>query len=160
MENKTIVISLPSSLNDYKIIREIHLDDDYSIRLEITDRPSYVDFLSDGGLFFCHQHKQKVVFNPFDYAYIESTSNHYSIWHPINPTMPILTKYTDSLDKLHSKLKTAGVHCFWRVHDSYMVNRLCIKSLVNDKIILNKIKTAIPIGREYKEEFLHKAIII
>lgn len=160
MANKTIVITLPTRLSDYLIVKNIRLDDDPSMHIEISDNTSYTDVPIDDCLFFCNQHKQKIAFNPFEYAYIESTSNHYSKWHPINPNEPILSKDTRSLGELHSKLQAAGIYCFWRVHDSYLVNCRCIKSLANDKIILKEWQKAIPIGREYKDEFFRRAIIL
>lgn len=159
MANKTIVISLPARLSDYTIIKDIRLDDYPSIQIDITDNTSCADATSDDCLFFCNQHKQKIVFNPFEYAYIESTSNHYSQWHPINPNKPIFSKYTRSLGELHSKLRAAGIYCFWRVHDSYLVNCRCAKSLVNDKILLKELQKAIPIGKEYKADFLRRVVI-
>lgn len=159
MANKTIVISLPARLSDYVIVKNIRLDDDPSMHIEISDNKSCTDVPSDECLFFCNQHKQKIAFNPFEYAYIESTSNHYSQWHPINPNEPILSKYTRSLGELHSKLQAAGIYCFWRVHDSYLVNCRCIKSLVNDKILLKELQKSIPIGKEYKAEFYRRMVI-
>lgn len=160
MKNKTIVISLPARLSEYAIIKEIRLDDNPSIRIEITNNTSCTDVLKDNRLFFCNQQKQKQAFNPFEYAYIESTSNHYSQWHPINPNKPILSKYTRSLSELQSNLQAANINCFWRVHDSYMVNCRCIKSFVNDKILLKELQKTIPIGKEYRDDFLRKTIIL
>lgn len=159
MANKTIVITLPRRLSDYEIVKNIRLDDDPSIHIEISDYTSHADVSSDDCLFFCNQHKQKIAFNPFEYAYIELTSNHYSQWHPINPNEPILSKYTRSLGELHSKLQAAGIYCFWRVHDSYLVNCRCIISLYNDKILLKGLQKSIPIGKEYKAEFYRRVVI-
>lgn len=160
MANKTIVISLPAKLSDYTLIKEICLDDTSSIQIKILDNSPCIESTSDDRLFFCNQQKQKNVFNPFEYAYIESTSNHYSQWYPMNPGNPILSKYMGSLGELHSKLHEVGINCFWRVHDSYLVNCRCIKSFVNDKILLKEFPKAIPIGREYKEDFLGRVIVI
>lgn len=160
MANKTIVISLPVRLSEYALIKEIRLDDNPSIQIEITNNTSCTDVLNDNRLFFCNQHKQKQAFNPFEYAYIESTSNHYSQWHPINPSKPILSKYMMSLGELHSKLQSAGIHCFWRVHDSYLVNCRYVKSFVNDKILLKELQKTIPIGKQYKEDFYRRVVIL
>lgn len=159
MATKTIVINLPAELSDCTIIKRIHFDDNTDIQIEISNNSSHGDITNDDRLFFCNQQKQKVVFNPFEYAYIESTSNHYSQWHPINSEEPILSKYTSSLWELHARLHEAGLSRFWRVHDSFLVNCRCIKSFVNDKIILNGLQKAIPIGKEYKEEFLRRSVI-
>lgn len=159
MANKTIVISLPARLSDYVIVKNIRLDDDPSMHIEISDNKPCTDVPGDDCLFFCYQHKQKIAFNPFEYAYIESTSNHYSQWHPINPNEPILSKYTRSLGELHSKLQAAGIYCFWRVHDSYLVNCRCIKSLGNDRVLLKELQKSIPIGKEYKDEFYRRVVI-
>lgn len=160
MANKTIVISLPVRLSEYAVIKEIRLDDNPSIQIEITNNTSCTDVLNDNRLFFCNQQKQKQAFNPFEYAYIESTSNHYSQWHPINPNKPILSKYTKSLNELQANLKAASIYCFWRVHDSYMVNCRCIKSFVNDKILLKELQKTIPIGKEYRADFLRRVVIL
>lgn len=159
MVNKKIVISLPPELSGIKIIKEIQLDDPHLIQIEISDDSSDIETICDNRIFFCYQHKQKIVFNPFEYAYIESTSNHYSQWHPKNPNKPILSKYSHSLGELHTKLQAAGLNCFWRVHSSYIVNSQCIKSFINDKIILKGQHKAIPIGKEYKEDFLSRVTI-
>lgn len=160
MANKTIVISLPTGLSDFVIVKNIRLDDELSIQIEIPDNISCPEIPSDDRLFFCYQQKQKMAFNPFDYAYIEYTSNHYSQWHPINPSKPILSKYTKSLGDLYCKMQAAGIYCFWRVHDSYLVNCRCVKSLGNDMIFLKELQKTIPIGREYKDDFYRRAIII
>ena len=159
MANKTIVITLPTRLSDYVIVKNIRLDDDPSMQIEISDNISCAEISSDDCIFFCNQQKQKIAFNPYEYAYIESTSNHYSLWHPINLSKPILSKYTKSLGDLHSKMQAAGIYCFWRVHDSYLVNCRCIKSLVDEKVLLKEMPKAIPIGREYKDEFLRRVVI-
>lgn len=160
MVNKKIIIHLPEELSNAKIVKEICLDNSHSIQIEISDETSDMETISNEHIFFCHQNKQKVAFNPFEYAFIESTSNHYSQWHPKNPDKPVLSKYTHFLGELHAKLQEAGLNYFWRVHSSYIVNSQCIKSFVNDKIILKGQNKSIPIGREYKEDFLSRINII
>ena len=50
MTNKTIVISLPARLSEYAIIKEIRLDDNPSIQIEITNNTSCTDVLNDNRL--------------------------------------------------------------------------------------------------------------
>ena len=129
------------------------------IHIEILDSMSKAENHCDSHLFFCNQKKQKIAFNPFEYAYIESTSNHYSQWHPINPDEPILSIYINSHSELLKQLHAVGLNNFWRVHSSYIINSRCVNSFVNGKIILQNQHKAIPIGREYKEYFLSKVTV-
>lgn len=160
MVNKKIVFSIPEEWSNVRIVKEIRLDDTHAIHMEISEDVSGSETLHNDSVYFCYQQKQKIAFNPFEYAYIESTSNHYSRWHPINADKPVLSIYSQSFGELHSKLHTAGLQCFWRVHSSFIVNSKCIMSFVNDKITLKAQPKSIPIGREYKEDFLSKINII
>ena len=60
MANKTIVITLPTRLSDYVIVKNIRLDDDPSIQIEISDNISCAEISSDDCIFFCNQQKQKI----------------------------------------------------------------------------------------------------
>ena len=102
----------------------------------------------------------QTVFNPLDYAYIESTSNHYSRWHPIDPRKPILDIYTISLGELVNKLHDAGLTMFWRIHSSYIVNSRCITRFAEEKIYLRNRRMPLPIGEEYVKKFKNKIVII
>lgn len=159
MTSKTIMIHVPSDANDIKIIKGIDMDYTNSIQIDISKDLYNNRGIYDDHIFFCFQHKQKTVFYPMDYAYIESTSNHYSLWHSANPNNPVLSIYTQSLGNIHTKLYNAGLKCLWRVHASYIVNCHYIKSFKNDKIILKGQKRPIPISKEYKKDFLSRITV-
>ena len=102
----------------------------------------------------------QTVFNPLDYAYIESTSNHYSRWHPIDPRKPILDIYTKSLGELVNKLHDAGLTMFWRIHSSYIVNSRCITKFADKKFHLRNQLRPIPVGEKYIDEIKKKVTVL
>lgn len=160
MTYRTLVIHMPPSMSDVRIIKQIDFDEGDSIQIDISNLLSDIEEeRNNEQLFFCSQHKQKTSFHPADYAYIESTSNHYSQWYPINPEEPVLSIYTRSLGNIYTKLQSAGLNYFWRVHSSYIVNSRCIHSFKNEKIILNEHLRAIPIGKEYKDDFFNRVTV-
>lgn|SRR5574344_1923672 len=110
MTSKTIVIHIPTGMSNVKIIKEIDFDETNSIQIEITNDLDDAENICNENIFCCFQHKQKTVFYPMEYAYIESTSNHYSQWHPIDPNKPVLSIYTHSLEGIDAKLCKAGLN--------------------------------------------------
>ena len=155
------MINIPPGISDIKIIGKTDCNKEISIQIRIPNDTyeTESESIHNEQIFFCFQNRQKTVFYPMEYAYIESTSNHYSKWHPTNPNKPVMSLYMRSLGNIYTKLHKAGLNYFWRVHASYIVNISCIKSLQNDKIILKDQNKSIPIGKEYKEEFFSKITV-
>ncbi|MCM1080024.1 MAG: hypothetical protein NC344_11080 [Bacteroidales bacterium] len=154
------------------IILHVSADGEYIIVLEQTDfgeeqmwmevAEAPADDAEDENetIFFYFKNRVRTVFRPLDYAYIESTSNHYSLWHPIDPTKPVLSIYMKSMSTILAKLHDAGVTQFQRIHASYIVNRKCIISHHGSKTILRGQQKVIPIGMDYKEDFHSKMVTL
>lgn len=163
MENvnmgKTVILHVPFD-NECTVILKPIGDGEEKIWMEVVNEPAEVAGTDNEKLFFCFQNRIRTRFNPLDYAYIESTSNHYSQWHPIDRKEPVLSIYMRSLDEVLSKLHEVGLTQFVRVHDSYIVNMDCITSYHNDKIVLKGGHLAIPIGRDRKHEFYGNVIMV
>ena len=149
-------------MGNVRIIKETNLSEDEDVQIRILNDLSdnETDNACDEHLFFCSQNKQRKTFYPKDYAYIEATSIHYTNWHPKKPEEPVLSIYTMSLGKIYKRLCESGFSCFLRVHSSYIVNIHCIKEYHNNKLILKDQNKAIPISKEYRNDFLSKVTMI
>lgn len=147
-----------TNINGAEIVKEIDIDDRKLFVVEVTGNGFVADDSHDKRLCSCYQNKQRVIFNPLEYAYIESTSNHYSLWHPIDPAKPVLAVYTTSLGYILEKLQEANITCFCRVHTSFIINKSCIKIIKNDKVLLENQSHPVAMGKEYKEEFLSEIV--
>lgn len=78
MNKKTsIILHLPQGYENSRILKQIDIDEQNSMLIEVLEENAD-DATVDNNVFFCFQNRVQMVFNPLDYAYIESTSNHYS----------------------------------------------------------------------------------
>ncbi|MDE6152427.1 MAG: LytTR family transcriptional regulator [Prevotella sp.] len=163
MENanmgKTVILHVPFDDECTVILKPIG-DGDEKIWMEVVNEPAEVAGTDNEKLFFCFQNKVRTRFRPQDYAYIESTSNHYSLWHPIDRSKPVLSIYMRSLHDILSKLHDVGLTQFVRVHDSYIVNMNCIISYRNDNIVLTGGHLSIPIGHGHRHEFYGNVVTV
>ena len=160
MNKKTsIILHLPQGYENVRIFKQIDIDQHNSMLIEVLE-DNADDVIVDNKVFFCYQDRVQTVFNPLEYAYIESTSNHYSRWHPIDPQKPILDIYTKSLGELVKKLHDAGLTMFWRIHSSYIVNRRCITKSADNKVFLRNQKKPLPLGERCKIQLKEMMIMI
>jgi len=116
--------------------------------------------IDNNHIFFCFQDRVPTVFNPLDYACIESTSNHHSLWHPIDTRKPILDIYMKSLDDILTKLNGAGLTMFWRIHSSYIVNIRCITKFADNKFYLRNQRNLLHVGDTYMEVIKTKVFFL
>ena len=116
--------------------------------------------IDNNHIFFCFQDRVPTVFNPLDYACIESTSNHHSLWHPIDTRKPILDIYMKSLDDILTKLNDASLTMFWRIHSSYIVNSRCITKFADGNVFLRNQRSPLPIGERFKIQLKDMMIMI
>ena len=143
-----------TDVKGFEIVKEIDINEKKLFIVEVPIEGFVADDSHDEDFYVCFQNKQWIKFNPLEYAYIESTSNHYSNWYPIDPTKPMLSIYTTSLGAILKKLQDANFTCFCRVHSSFIINKSCIRSIMNNKILLEKYSNPITIGKGYKKNFL------
>ncbi len=122
-----ITVHVPFNDDSTVILKPLG-DGEKNVWVEITDKPSENVRLEDEKLFFCFQNKGRYILRPREYAYIESTSNHYSMWHPIDSSEEVRAIYMKSMGRVLSKLHEGGMKRFVRVHDSFIVNTDCIIS--------------------------------
>ena len=160
---KEIIIKLPKDAEDILVYKELSLNNEDSILIEVTENTFGGD--TDNGepepkVFFCYQGKVKTRFNPLDYSCIETTSNHYVLLHPINPNHKVLYISSQSLDVLLKQLVRYGIRNFIRVHASYAVNYKCIDDYTHQKLVVRGMRTAVPIAEQYKEEIEKHICII
>jgi len=160
MNKKTsIILHLPQGYENVRIFKQIDIDEHDSMLIEVLEENAN-DATADHKVFFCYQDRVQTVFVPLDYAYIESTSNHYSRWHPIDPQKPILDIYTKSLGELFKKLHGAGLTMFWRIHSSYIVNSRCITKFADGNVFLRNQRSPLPIGERFKIQLKDMMIMI
>lgn len=143
-----------TDIKGFEIVKEIDINEKKLFIVEVSGEGFVADDSHDKDFYVCFQNKQRIKFNPLEYAYIESTSNHYSNWYPIDPTKPMLSIYTTSLGDILKKLQDANFTCFCRVNSSFIINKSCIRSIMNNKILLEKYSNPITIGKGYKKNFL------
>ena len=160
MTTKKILIHIPSALSDVRVYKLIDLDDENTMEIEIEEYNAGCSGDKCEQIFCCNQDKRKVSFNPMEYMYIESTSNHYSLWHPAKESQPVLSIYTQSLGGIIGKLHNAGLRNFLRVHDSFIINLHFFHLFNHEFIQLSNNGTLIPIGREYHDDFMKSVTVI
>lgn len=160
MIDKTITIQLPNDCGKLKIMKQIDIDESNSLFIEIYNDENESIESRDNSIFCYFQDRTKTVFNPREYAYIESTQNHYSIWYPKDPNDEPLHIYVNSFTNLSKRLNDAGLTLFCRVHESYIVNIKCISTFDNKNVFLHRYRKAIPMGKHFKDDFIDRTIII
>ncbi len=89
MKRKTIIVHLPHGYENTKVVKQIDIDENHSMQIEIVEDDAEHS-IDNNNVFICFQDRVQTVFNPLDYAYIESTSNHHSLWHPIDARKSVL----------------------------------------------------------------------
>lgn len=140
--SKTIIVYLPQDC-------EIEIcDDDYDIE-QVKEH-----------LFCCYQNRVQTFINPLDYAYIESTSTHHTLWHPIDSRNQVLDMYSKSMSILYEKLCCAGLKQFWRIHSSYIINSRCVTKFADNKFYLRNQRRHIPVGEKYIDEIKNKIFVL
>ncbi len=100
-------------------------------------------YLKDDHVFIKDGHTFNKVYL-YEIQYIESEDNYIRIITP-NKTFLVRSTLTQALEKLQKAY-------FLRVHRSFVVNTSCINSFSEQEIVIGN-KT-IPIGRNYKEDFV------
>ncbi|MBQ9237682.1 MAG: LytTR family transcriptional regulator DNA-binding domain-containing protein [Prevotella sp.] len=158
MKRKTIILHLPHGYENTKVVKLIDIDENHSMQIEIVEDDAEHS-IDNNNVFICFQERVQTVFNPLDYAYIESTSNHHSLWHPIDARKSVLDIYMKSLDEILTKLNDAGLTMFWRIHSSYIVNCRCITKFADGKVFLRNKRKPLPIGEVYVN-VLKKIIVV
>ena len=158
MKRKTIIVHLPYGYENTKVVKQIDIDENHSMQIEIVEDDAGHS-IDNNNVFIRFQDRVQTVFNPLDYAYIESTSNHHSLWHPIDARKPVLDIYLKSLDEILTKLNNAGLTMFWRIHSSYIVNSRCITKFADGKVFLRNKRKPLPIGEGYVN-VIKKTIVV
>ncbi|MCM1079643.1 MAG: LytTR family transcriptional regulator DNA-binding domain-containing protein [Bacteroidales bacterium] len=156
MEN-TLILHVPEGEKYTIVLKQTDLGDN-PVWMEVVKNSTDMAEEETEKTFFYFKDRVRTMFRPLEYAYIESTSNHYSLWHPIDPTKPVVSIYMSSMANILAKLHDAGVTQFMRIHASYIVNKTCIESHRGNTTILRGQRKAIPIGHGYKENF-HKKMV-
>ena len=159
MKRKTIIVHLPYGYENTKVVKQIDIDENHSMQIEIVEDDAGHS-INNNNVFICFQDRVQTVFYPLDYAYIESTSNHHSLWHPIDARKPVLDIYLKSLDEILTKLNNAGLTMFWRIHTSYIVNSRCITKFTHERIFLRNQRKSLAIGEKYLKVIKTKVFVI
>lgn len=135
----------------------VHLSQDCEVEICYDD---YDIEQIKGHLFCCYQDRVQTFINPLDYAYIESTSTHHILWHPIDSRNQVLDMYSKSMSLLYEKLRCAGLKQFWRIHSSYIINSRCVTKFADNKFYLRNQLRPIPVGEKYIDEIKKKVTVL
>lgn len=152
----TIIVHLPRDCENVRVVKRFPIGEEYII-IEICDDNNDIDQVNEY-LFCCYQDRVQTFINPLDYAYIESTSTHHTLWHPIDSSKQVLDIYTKSMTLLYEKLRNAGLKQFWRIHSSYIINSRCVMKFTANKFYLRSQFRPIPVGEKYIREIRNKII--